>query len=382
MQILSGKKAWLLNAVLLALAVDYLVLGAAYVLWTRFAEPAIVRWWDHMASGRQGGGINSTTAAPNCETLARARGSVAWSANAVLVLLSAVALWVNIWTSPHRGICPSVSTSSAGSGFVASDQSHSALDLGRVRIAATQSPPELCSSPSRILWEFLIRPITCAEQGVWSGFPPVGWLSFVLFGIAYGRVLIATRGRRVSAQTINTVLAAFFAVLFVSTRLFDWGNLSSHCLRTIDQQRQRPGSNQYLASIRSFLYIVKYPPSPAFAFGTLSGNFALLALFDLLLTTSNNLRSKLQSPMNPLLAYGGQPLFFYLAHFWTIYLIIAVLRISGAVDGLADANGLHVGLGAIFFGSWFALLCVMYPLCLSYGRWKQKQGPDSVWKFL
>lgn len=219
---------------------------------------------------------------------------------------------------------------------------------------------------------------------MWSGFPPLGWISFVLFGVAYGRILIALRGRKLFAQMINPLLAVVLAVAFVSTRLLDWGNLSSHCLSTPDQRRFGAPRNQYMASVRSFLYVVKYPPSPAFAFATLSCNFALLAVLDVVLThSSSSAKAKLQSSRNPLLAYGAQPLFFYLAHLWILFFIRLVLEVSGALESLTDATGaVRVGLSPLFFSSYVALLAIMYPVSLWYGRWKKRQEPISLWRFL
>ncbi|CAO1621475.1 unnamed protein product [Parajaminaea phylloscopi] len=393
-QLLYGRKVYIANAVLLALAVDYLLVGGCYAIWVSWVEPALLRFWTKDEDQARDDGHRVQPNLPPSPDASPAvvhkKARLAQGFNAALVVLSAVTLWCNIWTSPNNGVCLGAlsaqgdlthhHSSHVGALIVASVQGRP----GVVAIAG-ETAPELCSSPRRLAWELFIRPVTCTDAGVWSGFPPLGWMSFVLFGVAYGRVLLASRRRKVSALTINSVLAVFFAAAFVATRVFDWGNLSSHCLRTPDQERHGGHRhNQYMDSVRSFLYIVKYPPSPAFAFATMAGNFGLLALLDVALMHSTpRVLAKLQSPRNPLLAYGGQALFFYLGHFWTLYLIITVYTLAGALKGKVDERGQpHIGVGGLFFGGYLALLLIMYPACLCYGRWKKRRGPDSVWRFL
>lgn len=176
LQFITARKAWLVNAVLLALAVDYLIVGGCYVLWLRYAEPELVkRWYD-----TDGSGVNASDYAtsngdrsapesleqnPHCcsgsSTLiwAAKKKSISWVVSAVLVLLSAVALWTNVWTSPSHGVCASSSTETSLSSSGDRDVSTLGAALGAKRmVAAAESPSSLCSSPFRVALEFFVRP--------------------------------------------------------------------------------------------------------------------------------------------------------------------------------------------------------------------------------
>lgn len=228
----------------------------------------------------------------------------------------------------------------------------------------------------------------CIERGLMSSFPPVGWLPFVLFGVVYGRALLRLRSpAKVSA--LNASLSLVFALLFVSTRLFQYGNLSTNCLDTPDQHPQHAHRNQYLASFRSFFYIVKYPPSPAFAFATLSLNFLLLYVFNVL-SKRPKIDALLRKDTNILLVFGNNPLFFYGTHGWYITLLSkAYMRTSlpGSTPlppppGTGWGDKPHIGLGYMFPLIYASLLVFMYFLCKAYGGWKKTKGRESVWRFL
>ncbi|PWN30991.1 hypothetical protein BDZ90DRAFT_229987 [Jaminaea rosea] len=385
----TGKFLVVPNIILVALALDYLFVGVLYVLHVAYVEP----WLKRTFSRRQGRCEADEDDESAVASLGEGSSStlVTVAVDAFLVLLAGVTLSANILTSAHHGVCPatqghahdhiSAATSDAPTIWLLAG-GHTFQAAAAASSSRPSSPPEVCQHPGKLLYNFLFQQVTCLDQGILSGFPPVGWLSFVIFGVAYGRWLLASRKRNISAQSINASLAVVFALLFVSTRLGQWGNTSTHCLSTPDQLAQKAGSNPYLASWRSFAYIVKYPPDAAFAFATLAGNFILLALFDVALSTGPSLIKKsLQNPSNILLAYGVQPLFFYGAHFWVLMTVQAILLYSGLAKRNAEGRP-EVGLGWVFLAGYATVLGVMWPLCVAFGRFKRRQGGDSVWKFL
>jgi hypothetical protein len=228
-------------------------------------------------------------------------------------------------------------------------------------------------------------PVSCPNRHIYSNFPPIPWLPFALFGLLYGRLLI--RGHFTSSLAVtgfNATLSVIFALLFVSTRLLSYGNLSTNCLATPDQARQTgPSPNQYLASIKSFFYVTKYPPSPSFAFFTLSCCYLLLSLFSAsshLPQTSTIIRSR----FNPLLVFGQQPLFFYGAHLLFLQIISAPILNSRWAHPLPawSRAGKGVGLGWAFLIIYLLTLTVMYVCCWFYSRFKLRSGRESVWRFL
>lgn len=169
----------------------------------------------------------------------------------------------------------------------------------------------------------------------------------------------------------------------MSTRLLQYGNLVTHCLDTPDQRRQTPDSNQFLASLKSFFYVSKYPPSPAFAFFTLSGCFLLLAFFSAASLISR-VEKALKSRYNPLLVYGNQPLFFYGLHLLLLNLASGFVLNSSLAKPMPSwaMRGKGIGLGWTFLVIYLLTLAVMYVACWYYAKFKARSGRDSVWRFL
>lgn len=174
-----------------------------------------------------------------------------------------------------------------------------------------------------------------------------------------------------------------FALLFASTRLLQYGNLTTHCLNTPDQHHANSSTNQYLASLKSFFYISKYPPSPAFAFFTLSGCYLLLSAFSALSLLPAAARA-LKSRYNPLLVYGNQPLFFYGLHLLFLNFASIFVLNSSLAKPMPDwaMRGKGIGLGWTFLFIYLVTLAVMYVACWYYAKFKARSGRDSVWRFL
>jgi hypothetical protein len=220
----------------------------------------------------------------------------------------------------------------------------------------------------------------------------MGWLPFALFGLLYGRVLIRGDFKSTSRVIVfNLSLSLILALLFISTRLFQYGNLTTHCLATPDQEHLPSSSlfhkNQYLASFKSFFYIVKYPPSPAFAFFTLSACFMLIAFFSALCSPSSPsfIRRMITSKWNPLLVFGIQPLFFYATHISILWgLSIPLLKSSLARNKPGGSPGRDRGidLGWSFVGLLLTVLVIEYFACMFYNTFKIRRGRESIWRFL
>lgn len=400
---------WLFNIVLPALAVDYLVVGIFYVGVVYYLEPALV-------SLLQG----STTGGDEQQRESRHQAATKWAnrvVNVGLMALSAVVLWANVWSSPHHGEC--INPTSAGINAVSSQVSPAPSNIEAtiqsLLVSSNTSSDEVstlmtvdyCTSTGRLIYGLLFQSVACVDKGIISGFPPVGWLSFVIFGLVYGRLLLATTTSKESSSQrstpatrtvlLNLVFAIFFTALFVSTRLLSYGNLSTHCLSTPDQSHASLGKNQYLASWRSFLYIVKYPPSPAYGFFSLAGNFLFLTITSSILASSSSgvvspIRSHLQNQNNVLLVFGNNPLFFYGVHFYILNLFGLLLpllpfesfkpRPTPGWPGGSVKMKMQIGLGWSFGIVYATLLVAMYFICKAYGQWKKTKGKESVWRFL
>jgi len=212
---------------------------------------------------------------------------------------------------------------------------------------------------------------------VLSDFPPLAWTSFAIFGVLYGRIISARPWSKSAVVASNILVSSGLFFVFVLTRLLHFGNLEEQCLR-MPEHLAHPHVNQYLASVRSFFYITKYPPSVSFWCMTMSLNLLLLALFTSVPAT---LASSI--PWRWLNVFGNSALFFYVAH-QSLYMAMAapVLRLFARPVSSPGGGPVGVGNTPAYWIPWFLGVVVMYPLCLQWARFKSTKGPDSIWRFV
>ncbi|KAL8750650.1 MAG: hypothetical protein Q9184_006351 [Pyrenodesmia sp. 2 TL-2023] len=200
--------------------------------------------------------------------------------NGILLLLTVITIAWNQWLSPHHGHCP-------------------------VDVPPGYSGPTKPTTTSLGPW-FDFWFLNVQYPLVVSPFPPLAWLSPAILGLLYGRILLSRQWKAYTINASNAAFGVFLMLLFVLTRLLHFGNLSEDCLR-MPEQLASPGRNQYLASFRSFFYIIKYPPSFSYIAFTMSINFLLLAFF-------GALPERFARSIPTLLTFGQSALFFYIVH--------------------------------------------------------------------
>ena len=91
-------------------------------------------------------------------------------------------------------------------------------------------------------------------------------------------------------------------------------------------------------------------------------NLLLLGLFGLA-------SAKAQRFLRPLAVFGRAPLFFYVVHLF----LYAVLGLWLTPGGTTIAG---------MYPYWLAGLLLLFPLTWWYGRWKHRQPPNSILRFL
>ncbi len=199
------------------------------------------------------------------------------------------------------------------------------------------------SNPIDLLAPLLLYPGGFPEIGLWSNYPVLPWLELVIFGIAFGRWLADDTPQ---AYRRALQLGGMFLLAFVVLRALDgFGNI-----------RPRMG-NTWI----DFLNVVKYPPSMTFTLLTMGVNLTLLSAFA-------RASEALRPAFNMLAVLGRAPLFFYTVHLF-----------------------LYAGLGWLFtprgtgiptmYPFWLLGLLILYPLCLWFGRLKQRQPATSILRF-
>ena len=181
-------------------------------------------------------------------------------------------------------------------------------------------------------------------QRFFSTYPVLPWLELVVFGLFFGRWLLANRKR---AYHRAVWLGVIFLILFVSVRALDgFGNI-----------RPRLGD-----SWMDFLNPVKYPPAMTFTLLTMGVNLIVLWAF-------SQAKERAQAFFTPLLVIGRVPLFFYIAHLF-LY--------AGLALWLAPQGGTSI-TGMIPY--WILGVLILYPLCIGYGKLKRKKPFHTVLRF-
>ncbi|KAL8774443.1 MAG: hypothetical protein Q9209_000816 [Squamulea sp. 1 TL-2023] len=347
----------ILNIVLLALAVNYLLAG---LLWLAVNASEKVLATLLESSHTSSDNDVERPLLQDATTYSTTKPASVWAVrcswhihNAILLALTIITIAWNHWLSPHHGHCP-VDTPPGYSG-------------------PTQ-PTSTSLGPWFDFWFLNVQYTT-----VISPFPPLAWLSPAILGLLYGRIVLARQWKAYTINSGNALFGVLLMLLFVLTRLLHFGNLSENCLRMPEQLSSRE-RNQYLASFRSFFYIIKYPPSFSYIVFTMSMNFFLLALFGIL-------PEKVARRIPTLLTFGQSALFFYILHLM-LYFGLAVLVktwFGHELDHIDPMTGKPAvgteGEPAVMWVSWLVGLAILWPLCRWYGRVKSTKGVNSVWRF-
>ncbi|KAM7184707.1 hypothetical protein V8F20_012108 [Naviculisporaceae sp. PSN 640] len=379
---LSKGRVWFLNIVLVALGVDYFLVGVGWVImrWTegvlaRLVLRVMKRFGEAKKKGEEEPLLPSPLVEENgrlvheeeavVDSIAPDRSiiraaDISWHLhNVVLLALALVTIWWNIWLSPTGGGCSAQRDEVMPFGFE-EPQGHGGW-----------------TPPGSIWFRFWFYPVQAPR--FMSGFPPLGWISFAILGLLYGRIILA-RSWSAKAITAGNLLAGVaFILIFVGTRLLNVGNLSEGCLHMPEHSTS---GNQYLTSPASFFYLIKYPPDVAFWAFTMGVNFLFLAIFSIVPPEFAAHAGKV------LLVYGTSALFFYVVHIPLLGLIAEAVFIpwlghemdfEDVISGGEKAIGVDNLWG--FFANWAVVLALLYPACRWYGSFKRGRGVDSIWRF-
>jgi len=182
------------------------------------------------------------------------------------------------------------------------------------------------------------------KMALWSYYPVLPWLELVTFGMVFGYWLTVDPGKAFGRAW--KLGLAFLGAFVVLRYLNGFGNI-----------RPRMGDSWI-----DFLNVVKYPPSLAFELMTMGVNLILLALFA-------RVSARGRRFFQPLVVLGQVPLFFYVLH----------LFVYGALGYLFAPNGTTIPR---MYPFWLLGLLILFPLCLWYGRFKQRQPAQSLLRFL
>ena len=168
-------------------------------------------------------------------------------------------------------------------------------------------------------------------------FPLLPWLGVILLGQALGTLLATDRER---AQRRMLIAGAALLAAYPLMRLLGGETFN---LRHI------PVDEWW-----SVLYMVKYPPSPAFLAATLGTALAAVPLLERAVARHDD------RALDILRVTGSVPLFFYLLHLW-LYAALSRLLVP-------DKTGLP---GVLLL--WLLGLALLVPACLAYARLRARR---------
>lgn len=251
--LMAGRGFWLFNIVLLGLAIDYVISGLLCLLLNE-TDNLVARGLEQILNSNtneeQTPLLRDQPSEDGRHTSKSARRAQQWSFwihNVILLALTGVTIFWNVWLSPHHGHCSSVAMPTVSASV------EQAVLSPYAPFSAMAEPP-MNGSTHGLWFDFWFYSVM--TQHIMSGFPPLAWITFCVFGILYARVMLFRKWSPRAVVAANTAIAIVLSLLFVATRLFHFGNLSEACLR-MPEQIAHPKKNQYLASVQSFFYITK-----------------------------------------------------------------------------------------------------------------------------
>lgn len=187
------------------------------------------------------------------------------------------------------------------------------------------------------------------------GYPPIPWLGIILVGFSAGRLFEQPEAFR---KKIYLRLGILSLLVFTCIRFINiYGDAVPWDKKT-----------NTLFTFLSFINVTKYPPSLLFSLLTLGFMFLILFVIE----GSRNRFTAIAT------VFGKVPLFYFLIHWYIIHPIVFIMayfqgfKSSDFLFGFnfGRPNGSGVKLGMIYF-IWILVLLILYPICKSYGGYKE-----------
>ena len=236
---------------------------------------------------------------------------------------------------------------------------------------AIQVPPNVAFAgdpapdAGQVLWMLLhqpgVVPLFGGASSAFVAYPLIPWTGVMALGYVVGSVYAWDDGRRRrwlfalgGAATAGFVLIRFLNI---------YGDPVPWSVRSTPA-----------FTLLSFLNTTKYPPSLLFLLMTLGPSLLLLALTDRI--DGRAIWQRIA------IVYGRVPMLYYLLQFPVAHLLGIILSVAAGkeigyffMNFPQNAAGAPPGYGfslGVTYAAWLAGLVLLYPVCLWYGRYKQK----------
>lgn len=222
-------------------------------------------------------------------------------------------------------------------------------------------------------WGWYLRVIIHEPNGLrppYTGlYPIIPWIGILGLGWVFGSYLnglTVEQIQNLKKPFLYTGLASV-AVFFIVRWNNEYGNLiyrtGSRIVDPLGNVWEMPRSTSEI--IIDWMYVSKYPPSLAFLLWTLGG-MCLMMYLGQRLGERPGFRNGITGVI---LAYGRNPLFFYIVHLW-----LYKLRLPGSTRSLVVPMFPTLML-------WFVGLAALWWLCLRYEMLKRAH-PQSILKYI
>ncbi|MFL5465240.1 MAG: DUF1624 domain-containing protein [Gemmatimonadaceae bacterium] len=212
------------------------------------------------------------------------------------------------------------------------------------------------------LWQILHVPGFAIPGKLFVAYPLIPWVAVMALGWALADIYRWDAARRRRFLILTGIATT---VLFVVIRMINaYGD-------PLPWTVQRSAG----LTVASFLNARKYPPSL---------DFLLMTLGPILFTlgATEGRRGRIASWLS---VYGRVPMFYYVVHIYVVHAVaVALAFVQGGtfrrIPVITDPAGIPPWYGVSLPGvyvAWALVVITMYPLCLWYGRLKQRR--DDWW---
>jgi len=217
---------------------------------------------------------------------------------------------------------------------------------------------------------FWIVPGKLPFHVLWSLIP---WLGVMAAGYCLGAILQRNDWRKIVFMIGGVATLAFFVLRFL--HLYGNGDATPSVFSAGPWQLQQTVT----LTVVSFFNTVKYPASMQFLLMTLGPSLMLLAWLGNIKTDNWAARA--------VEVFGRVPLFYYILHIYLIHIfavytaLLYKQKVAWLMYGAFKLNEAPAGYGhglAFIYGMWLTVVLVMFPLCWSFMRVKQRH-PECWW---
>ena len=198
------------------------------------------------------------------------------------------------------------------------------------------------------------------------GYPPIPWLGIMLAGFGAGGLF---------TLAVNERRKAFLKIGLLSLLMF----LFIRAINIYGDPAPWAEQKTILYTFLSFINVTKYPPSLSFCLLMLGIMFLLLFFID-------GIQNRLTDFM---MVYGKVPLFYFVIHWYIIHpLMFLVVYLQGYTSddlvfgfNFGRPAGSGVGLWAVYL-IWLLAVIILYPVCKSYGKYKELNRETKWLRYL